>query len=90
MPDGRTVLTAACLVHGTTLAVAVLLYPHVWVGVTAVLLAPSGLVGPLLTGTAQAGGVIAAALHLPLALAIGLTVAAAAASQLERRLARSG
>lgn len=48
--DGRTVLTAACLMHGTTLAVAVLLYPHVWAGVTAVLLAASGLVGPLLTG----------------------------------------
>ena len=48
--DGRTVITIACLIHGTTLAGAVLLYSHTWPGVTAALLIISGLVGPLLTG----------------------------------------
>ncbi|WP_203830278.1 MFS transporter [Actinoplanes palleronii] len=48
--DGRTVIAVACLVHGVTLAAAVLLYPYAWPLVTAVLLAASGLVGPLLTG----------------------------------------
>ncbi|MDQ4504525.1 MFS transporter [Sinomonas sp. ASV322] len=48
--DGRSVIAAACLVHGATLAAAVLLYPVVWPGVTAVPLVASGVVGPLLTG----------------------------------------
>lgn len=48
--DGRTVIAVACLVHGGSLAAAVLLYPHTGPAVIAVLLAVSGLVGPLLTG----------------------------------------
>ncbi|WP_436530964.1 MFS transporter [Actinoplanes sp. HUAS TT8] len=48
--DGRTVIAAACVVHGGTLAAAVLLYPHVPAPVTGLLLIASGLVGPLLTG----------------------------------------
>ncbi|MFI7645145.1 hypothetical protein ACIBTZ_03555 [Micromonospora sp. NPDC049460] len=43
-------IAIACLVHGVTLAGAVLLYPYAPPVVTAVLLAASGLVGPLLTG----------------------------------------
>lgn len=48
--DGRTVIAGACLLHGTTLAAAVLLYPLTSPIVPAVLLVASGLVGPLLTG----------------------------------------
>lgn len=48
--DGRTVIAVACMVHGVTLGAAVLLFPWVWTGVTALLLVASGLVGPLLTG----------------------------------------
>ncbi len=48
--DGRTVLAAACVLHGGLLAAAVLSYPHAWVGVPAVLLIASGVFGPLLTG----------------------------------------
>lgn len=48
--DGRTVIAAACVAHGATLAAAVLLYPHVPAVITALLLIASGLVGPLLTG----------------------------------------
>ncbi|MGI5351665.1 MFS transporter [Streptomyces sp. CA-250714] len=48
--DGRKVIAAACMVHGGTLAAAVLLYPVTIPVVTAVLLIASGLVGPLLTG----------------------------------------
>lgn len=48
--DGRTVIAGACLLHGATLAGAVLLYPLTWPIVPGVLLVVSGLVGPLLTG----------------------------------------
>lgn len=48
--DGRSVIALACMVHGATLAAAVLLYPVTWPVVPAVLLVASGLVGPLLTG----------------------------------------
>ncbi|NKX55437.1 MFS transporter [Arthrobacter sp. E918] len=48
--DGRTVIALACILHGATLAAAVLLYPYTWPAVTALLLVSSGLVGPLLTG----------------------------------------
>ncbi|CAM5317034.1 MFS transporter OS=Streptomyces tendae OX=1932 GN=GUR47_33670 PE=4 SV=1 [Streptomyces tendae] len=48
--DSRTVIAAASLAHGTTLAAAVLLYPHTHPAVTAALLIVSGLFGPLLTG----------------------------------------
>jgi hypothetical protein len=48
--DGRVLIAWACIVHGATLAAAVLLYPVTWPAVTGVLLVASGLVGPLLTG----------------------------------------
>lgn len=48
--DGRRVIALACVVHGTTLAGAVLLLPVTHPVVPAVLLVASGLVGPLLTG----------------------------------------
>lgn len=48
--DGRTVIAFACIVHGATLAAAVLLYPHTWAVIPAALLALSGLFGPFLTG----------------------------------------
>ncbi|MFT9474660.1 MFS transporter [Streptomyces sp. 11-1-2] len=48
--DGRTVIAAASLAHGTALAAAVLLYPHTHPAVAAALLIVSGLFGPLLTG----------------------------------------
>lgn len=48
--DGRVVIALACLIHGATLASAVLLYPVVWPGFTALLLFISGLFGPFLTG----------------------------------------
>lgn len=48
--DGRDVIALACLLHGATLAAAVLLFPFVWPAVTAVVLIASGLLGPLLTG----------------------------------------
>ncbi|MFF0094869.1 MFS transporter [Streptomyces canus] len=48
--DGRTVIAAASLAHGTALAAAVLLYPHTHPAVSAALLIVSGLFGPLLTG----------------------------------------
>jgi hypothetical protein len=48
--DGRTVIAFACVVHGATLAAAVLLYPVVWPAVTGLLLIVSGAFGPLLTG----------------------------------------
>ncbi|MFF2318105.1 MFS transporter [Arthrobacter sp. NPDC058097] len=48
--DGRVLIAWACVVHGATLAAAVLLYPVTWPAVTGVLLVASGLVGPLLTG----------------------------------------
>ncbi|MEX5271828.1 MFS transporter [Kocuria sabuli] len=48
--DGRTVIAGACLLHGTTLAAAVLLHPLTWPIVPGLLLIASGLVGPLLTG----------------------------------------
>lgn len=48
--DGRTVLAVACLVHGATLAAAVLLVPVTWALVPAALLIVSGLFGPFLTG----------------------------------------
>lgn len=48
--DGRTVIAWACIIHGVTLAAAVLIYPHTWWIVTALLLIASRLVGPLLTG----------------------------------------
>lgn len=48
--DGRVVIAWACIVHGATLAAAVLLYPVTWPALTGVLLVASGLVGPLLTG----------------------------------------
>ncbi|GAA1958809.1 MFS transporter [Amycolatopsis minnesotensis] len=48
--DGRRVIAVACLVHGATLAAAVLLFPIAHPLVTAVLLVASGLFGPLLTG----------------------------------------
>jgi hypothetical protein len=47
--DGRVLIAGACVVHGATLAAAVLLYPTAW-QVTGILLVLSGLVGPLLTG----------------------------------------
>jgi hypothetical protein len=47
--DGRVLIAWACIVHGATLAAAVLLYPVAW-PVTGILLVVSGLVGPLLTG----------------------------------------
>ena len=48
--DGRVLIAWACIVHGATLAAAVLLYPVTWPALTGVLLVASGLVGPLLTG----------------------------------------
>ncbi|WP_207918956.1 hypothetical protein [Saccharopolyspora karakumensis] len=48
--DGRRVIALASLVHGATLAAAVLLYPVAHAVVPAVLLIASGLLGPLLTG----------------------------------------
>ncbi|KUG61044.1 MFS transporter [Kocuria rosea subsp. polaris] len=48
--DGRTVIAGACLLHGATLAAAVLLYPLTSPIVPGLLLVASGLVGPLLTG----------------------------------------
>jgi len=48
--DGRTVIAVACVLHGIGLSAAVLVYPYVWPGITAALLAGAGLVGPLLTG----------------------------------------
>ncbi len=48
--DGRTVIAWACLMHGVTLAAAVLLYPLTPPIVPGLLLIASGLVGPLLTG----------------------------------------
>ncbi|MEV6343654.1 MFS transporter [Actinoplanes sp. NPDC051851] len=48
--DGRTVIVLACVVHGATLAAAVLLYPVTPPLVPALLLIASGVVGPLLTG----------------------------------------
>lgn len=48
--DGRTVLAVACVLHGGLLAAAVLSYPFSWVGVPALLLIASGVIGPLLTG----------------------------------------
>lgn len=48
--DGRVVIAFACMVHGATLAAAVLLYPAVSPVVTALLLFASGLFGPFLTG----------------------------------------
>lgn len=48
--DSRTVIAAASLAHGTTLAATVLLYPHPHSAITAALLILSGLFGPLLTG----------------------------------------
>ncbi|MET1034986.1 MAG: MFS transporter [Arthrobacter sp.] len=48
--DGRRVIALACVVHGAAFAAAVLLYPHTWPAVAALLLAASGLAGPLLTG----------------------------------------
>lgn len=48
--DGRTVIAWACLMHGATLAAAVLLYPVTPPIVPGLLLIASGLVGPLLTG----------------------------------------
>lgn len=48
--DGRRVIALACVVHGATLAAAVLLFPVTHPVVPAVLLVASGLVGPLLTG----------------------------------------
>jgi hypothetical protein len=48
--DGRVLIAGACVVHGATLAAAVLLYPLTWPAVTGILLVASGLVGPLLTG----------------------------------------
>ena len=48
--DGRVLIAWACVVHGATLAAAVLLYPVTWPALTGVLLVASGLVGPLLTG----------------------------------------
>ncbi|MFI7482383.1 MFS transporter [Kocuria sp. M1R5S2] len=48
--DGRTVIAGACVIHGATLAAAVLLYPLTWPIVPGLLLVASGLVGPLLTG----------------------------------------
>ncbi|WP_258068493.1 MFS transporter [Arthrobacter sp. N199823] len=48
--DGRDVIAWACMVHGVTLAAAVLLYPVTWPIVPGLLLVASGLVGPLLTG----------------------------------------
>lgn len=48
--DGRTVIAWACVVHGVTLAAAVLLFPVTPPLVPGLLLIASGLVGPLLTG----------------------------------------
>nr|WP_178996216.1 MFS transporter [Paenarthrobacter nitroguajacolicus] len=48
--DGRTVIAWACVVHGATLAAAVLLFPVSPPIVPGLLLIASGLVGPLLTG----------------------------------------
>ncbi|WP_411721817.1 MFS transporter [Mycetocola sp.] len=48
--DGRNIIALACLIHGATLAAAVLLYPIVWPALTALLLFTSGLFGPFLTG----------------------------------------
>lgn len=48
--DGRNVIAAACLIHGATLAAAVLLYPVVSPILTGLLLFVSGLFGPFLTG----------------------------------------
>lgn len=48
--DGRTVIAWACIVHGATLAAAVLLFPVTPPIVPGLLLIASGLVGPLLTG----------------------------------------
>jgi hypothetical protein len=48
--DGRVLIAWACIIHGATLAAAVLLYPVTWPALTGFLLVASGLVGPLLTG----------------------------------------
>ncbi|UKA51660.1 MFS transporter [Arthrobacter sp. FW305-123] len=48
--DGRTVIAWACVIHGVTLAAAVLLFPVTPPLVPGLLLIASGLVGPLLTG----------------------------------------
>ena len=48
--DGRRVIALAALVHGATLAAAVLLYPHTPAIVPGLLLIASGVVGPFLTG----------------------------------------
>jgi MFS family permease len=48
--DGRRVIALASVVHGATLAAAVLLHPVAHAIVPAVLLIASGLLGPLLTG----------------------------------------
>ena len=48
--DGRNVIAIASVLHGATLAAAVLLFPYVWPIVTAAILVASGLLGPLLTG----------------------------------------
>ncbi|MEY8040077.1 MFS transporter [Saccharopolyspora cebuensis] len=48
--DGRRVIALASVVHGATLAAAVLLYPSTHAIVPAALLIASGLLGPLLTG----------------------------------------
>ncbi|MDR6436524.1 hypothetical protein J2790_001645 [Paenarthrobacter nicotinovorans] len=48
--DGRTVIAWACVIHGVTLAAAVLLFPLAPPLIPAMLLIASGLVGPLLTG----------------------------------------
>ncbi|WP_199434518.1 hypothetical protein [Qaidamihabitans albus] len=52
--DGRQVIAVACLLHGATLAAAVLLYPVTHPTVTALLLMASGLVGPLLPAASAA------------------------------------
>lgn len=63
--DGRHVIAAACLIHGATLAVAVLLYPVVWTILTAALLFVSGLFGPFLTGgiSSRLPGIVGADQH---------------------------
>lgn len=48
--DGRTAIAWACVIHGATLAAAVLLFPVTPPIVPGLLLIASGLVGPLLTG----------------------------------------
>ncbi|MCH8563674.1 hypothetical protein LTI14_10675 [Nesterenkonia sp. YGD6] len=63
--DGRHVIAAACLIHGATLAAAVLLYPAVWSMLTAALLRVSGLFGPFLTGgiSSRLPGIVGTDLH---------------------------